>query len=83
MELDGGHFADDPFDEEIDVREDDERRSQGGTRVVLDYQRVALELPVDVAVTLHFREGGAGWTQRRQRKECRELKCQQSSLETD
>ncbi len=70
VDLDRGHLADDPLDKEIDVREDDERRSQGRTRVVLNNQVVALELPVDVAVRLHFREGVAGWTHREQSKEC-------------
>ena len=66
VDLDGGHLADVPLDKEIDVREDDERRCQGGARVVLNDQVVALELPVDVAVSLHFREGVAGRTQREQ-----------------
>lgn len=64
VDLDRGHLADVPLDKEIDVGEDDERRSQGRTGVVLNDQVVALELPVDVAVSLHLREGVAGWTQR-------------------
>lgn len=63
VDFDGRHLADYPLDKEIDVREDDERRSQGRTGVVLNNQVVALELPVDVTVTLHFREGVAGWTE--------------------
>lgn len=63
VDLDRRHLADDPLDKEIDVREDDERRSQGRTGVVLNNKVVALELPVDVAVGLDFREGMAGWTQ--------------------
>lgn len=59
VDLDRGHFADDPLDKEVNVREDDERRSQRRTGVVLDNQVVALKLPVDVAVCLHFREGVA------------------------
>lgn len=67
--LERGHLADSPLDKDVDVREDDERRSQGGKGVVLNNQVVALELPVDVAVSLHFIEGVAGWTQREQCKE--------------
>lgn len=63
VDLDRGHLADGPLDKEIDVREDDERRRQGRTGVVLNNQVVALELPVNVAVRLHLREGVAGGTQ--------------------
>lgn len=70
VDLERGHLADVPLDNEIDVREDDERRSQGRTGVVLNNQVVALELPVDVTVSLHYSEGMAVWTQRRQSKEC-------------
>lgn len=70
MDLDRRHLADVPLDEEIDVREDDERRSQGRTGVVLNNEVVALELPVDVAVSLDFGEGVAGWTRREQSKDC-------------
>lgn len=75
VDLDRGHLADVPLDKQIDVREDDERRSKGRTRVVLNNQVVALELPVDVAVHLHFREGVAGRTHREQSIErCGELR---------
>ncbi len=63
MDLDRRHSADVPLDKKIDVREDDERRSQGRTGVVLNNKVVALELPVDVAVGLHFRKSVAGGTQ--------------------
>ena len=56
VDFDGGHFADVPLDDEVDVREDDERRRQGRSRVVLDNKVVSLELPVDVTVCLHFRK---------------------------
>lgn len=46
------------------MREDDKGRSQRGAGVVLDNQVVALELPVDVTVSLHFSEGVAVWTQK-------------------
>ena len=65
VDLDRGHLSDGSLDKEIQVREDDERRCQGRTGVVLNYQVVALELPVDVAVRLHFREGVAEWKQTR------------------
>lgn len=65
VDLDRRHFTDGPLDEQIDVREDDEWRSQGRTGVVLNDQVVALELPVDVAVGLHFREGVTGGGQRK------------------
>lgn len=60
MDFDWGHFADVPLDEKIYVRQDDEGRSQRRPGVVLHDQIVTLELPVDVAVGLHFREGVAG-----------------------
>ena len=34
--------------------EDDERRSQGRTELVLQDEAVAMELPVDVALLLHL-----------------------------
>lgn len=64
VDLDRRHFPDGPLDEQIYVREDDERRSQGRTGVVLNNQVIALELPVDVAVGLHFSEGVTGGGQR-------------------
>lgn len=60
VDFDWGHFADVPLDEKIYVRQDDEGRSQRRPGVVLHDQIVTLELPVDVAVGLHFREGVAG-----------------------
>lgn len=45
--------------------QDDERRSQRRPGVVLHDQIVALELPVDVAVGLHLREGVAAERRRR------------------
>ena len=59
VDLDRRHFADGPLNEEVNVREDDERRSQGRPGVVLNNQVVALELPVDVTVCLHFIKGVA------------------------
>lgn len=76
MDLDRRHLADDPLYKEIDVREDDERRSQGRTGVVLNNEVEALELPVDVTVCLDLREGMAGWTQR-------ECQYSQTTDETD
>lgn len=65
VNLDRGDLADDSFDKKIEVREDYERRSQGRTRVILDYQSVTLKLPVDVTVGLHFRESGAVWPKKK------------------
>lgn len=65
VDLDGGNFADVPLDEKINVGQDDERRSQRRPGVVLHDQVVALELPVDVAVGLHLREGVAAERRRR------------------
>lgn len=45
--------------------QDDERGSQRRPGVVLHNQVVALELPVDVAVGLHLREGVAAERRRR------------------
>lgn len=59
LHLDGGHPADVPLDEEVQVGEDDEGRGQAGPRVVLHYQIVPLELPVSVTVLLYFVEGVA------------------------
>lgn len=63
VDLDGRNLADDSLDKKIYVREDNKRRSQRWTRVVLNNQVVALELPVDVAVRLHFSEGVTGQTE--------------------
>ena len=57
--FDRGHLADVPLDEEVQMGEDDEGRSQAGPRVVLNNQVVPLEFPVDVAVLLNFVEGVA------------------------
>lgn len=62
VDLDGWNLADVSLDKKIDVREDNKRRSQGRTGMVLNDQVVALELPVDVAVRLHLREGVTGQT---------------------
>lgn len=56
FDLDRGDPADVSLDEEVEVGEDDEGWSQTGSRVVLCDQVVALELPVGVAVLLHFGE---------------------------
>lgn len=60
VDLDGGNLADDSLDEKIYVGEDDKRRSQRRTGVVLNNQVVALELPINVAVCLDLREGVTG-----------------------
>ena len=57
--FDRGHPADVPLDEEVQMGEDDEGRSQARPRVVLNNQVVPLEFPVDVAVLLNFVEGVA------------------------
>lgn len=62
LNLDGGHFTDLPLDEEIDVGEDDERRSQGRPGMILDNQAVTLKLPVELTVGLDFCERVAVWT---------------------
>lgn len=59
VDLDGWHISDVPLDKEINVRKNDERRSKGRPRVVLNDQVVALKLPVDVAVCLNLRESVA------------------------
>lgn len=64
VDLDRGHFADVPLDEKIDVGQNDERGRQRWPGVVLHDQVVALELPVDVAVGLHLREGMAAGRRR-------------------
>lgn len=62
VDLDGGNLADGSLDEKIYVGEDNKRRSQRRTGMVLNNQVVALELPVNVTVCLHLREGVAGQT---------------------
>lgn len=62
VDLDGGNLADDSLDEKIYVGEDNERRSKRRTGMVLNNQVVALELPIDVTVCLHSREGVTGQT---------------------
>ena len=57
--FDRGHPADVPLDEEVQMGEDDEGRSQARPRVVLNNQVVPLEFPVDVAVLLNFVESVA------------------------
>lgn len=55
-DLFGGDLEDEPLDEEVDMREDDEGWGEAGPRMVLHYQVVALELPVGVAALLDFTE---------------------------
>lgn len=62
--FDRWHFANNPLNKEVDVRNDDEGRSQTWPKMVSDDQVVALKLPVDIAVCLHFREGVAVVTDR-------------------
>lgn len=62
VDLDGGNLADVSLDEKIYVGEDNKRRSQRRTGMVLNNQVVALELPINVTVYLHLREGVTGQT---------------------
>lgn len=62
VDLDGGNLADVSLDEKIYVGEDNKRRSQRRTRMVLNNQVVALELPINVTVCLYLREGVTGQT---------------------
>lgn len=60
VDFDGGNLADVSLYEKIYVGEDNKRRSQRRTGVVLNNQVVALELPINVAVCLDLREGVTG-----------------------
>lgn len=62
VDFDGGNLADVSLYEKIYVGEDNKRRSQRRTGVVLNNQVVALELPINVAVRLDLREGVTGQT---------------------
>lgn len=62
VDFDRGNLADVSLDEKIYVGEDNKRRSQRRTGVVLNNQVVSLELPINVAVCLDLREGVTGQT---------------------
>lgn len=59
VDLDGGHLPDVPLDKKVYVREDNERGSQWRSGVVLNNEVITLELPVDITISLHLREGVA------------------------
>lgn len=56
LALNRGQSLNDPFEEDMQVGDDDEGRGEAGARVVLHNQVVALELPVHIAVLLDFIE---------------------------
>lgn len=56
LALNGGQSLNDPFEEDMQVGDDDEGRREAGAGVVLHNQVVALELPVHITVLLDFIE---------------------------
>ena len=54
VDLHGGDLPDLSLDKEVQVREEDEGRSERGSGVVLHDQVVTLELPVGVVAFLDF-----------------------------
>lgn len=56
LALNGGQSLNDPFEEDMQVGDDDEGWGEAGAGVVLHNQVVALEFPVHITVLLDFIE---------------------------